>query len=87
MSAEPDLIVYDFRSAPEELKALSMHGGDEEWVIVAREGARLPWWFWTPEDNDPLDGSRYGSEWVRSFGGEAHFHATTDGRLIAITAH
>lgn len=29
-----DIFIYKFHNAPEELKALSEHGGDEDYIIV-----------------------------------------------------
>lgn len=40
----PNLQLYEFYDAPNELRNLSRHGGDEDGVIVVAAGYEMPYW-------------------------------------------
>ncbi len=50
------IIVWEFHNAPDELKALSRNGGDEDWIVVVPPGindAYVPWIAATDTCNEP----------------------------------
>lgn len=72
MGDERVIRVWPFYEAPEELRALSEHGGDEDWLALVPEplaGAYLPW----------LEGRRFGND-VSSYW-------LPDGSRVFISAH
>lgn len=38
------ILVWSFAHAPKELRDLSTHGGDEDWVAVLPPGTHVPEW-------------------------------------------
>ena len=40
----PAILVWRWADAPDELRALSGHGGDEDWVAVLPPGTERPQW-------------------------------------------
>jgi hypothetical protein len=69
------MVVYAWEDAPEELLALSRHGGDEDYVVIL-ENTR----HWTPMHL--LDGDEYVRGW-----GNADWHYLDDGLTVVIFAH
>jgi hypothetical protein len=56
MASEP-MQLWEFYEAPEELRALSTHGGDEDGILVVPRGVNIPYWIerlWGPV-NDPVE--------------------------------
>lgn len=49
------LTIWHFEDAPEQYKALSQHGGDEDWVLFAPKGTEFGYWPYALEN--VLDGS------------------------------
>jgi hypothetical protein len=68
------IIVWAFHDAPADLRALSTHGGDEDWLAVlpAGFGESLPMWM--------EDGTSFGCCGVSE-------HPLPDGRRVVIGAH
>ena len=64
--------VWRFYDAPEELRALSQHGGDEDWLAVVPPALCCAWLPW-------LEG--------RQFGEDVSTHALADGSRVYIAAH
>lgn len=62
---------WTWAEAPECLKRLSQHGGDEDFVFEVPADRPVPWW---------IAEGRFGFPCV-------HQHALDDGRTIVITAH
>ncbi len=73
MSAEP-IKVWRFDDAPEEYRALSEHGGDEDWVALLPPGYVDDYIGWME------DGSSFGCCNVSS-------HTLPDGWQVRIGAH
>jgi len=65
------IIVWAWRDAPEELRALSGHGGDEDWVGLCPDD-------WTPMWMN--GGTPFGVC-------DASEHTLPDGRTVVIGAH
>ena len=68
------ILVWDFKDAPEEYRALSEHGGDEDWLALVPSnlaGEYIPWL----ETGGPF-GCCSVSE-----------HSLDDGRVVFIGAH
>ena len=38
------IIVYKFYQAPQQLKDLSTHGGDEDWLAIVNKDEEIPLW-------------------------------------------
>ncbi len=70
----PYIQVWRFRDAPEELQALSCHGGDEDWLAVVPPGLANDWLGWMDE------GTPFGCCSVSE-------HALPDGSIVRIGAH
>jgi hypothetical protein len=66
------IAVYRFHEAPEDLQALSQHGGDEDWLAVIPPGADEPLW--------ADEGTAFGCCSVSR-------HEMTGGWLVLIGAH
>lgn len=66
------ILVWEYDDAPGELKALSRHGGDEDWVALVPVGGTIPSW--------AESGTRFGCCDVSE-------HAYWDGRTVLIGAH
>ena len=67
------ILVWPFDQAPEELKALSTHGGDEDWIALVPQGyANL----YTPFLEEPVFGCYSVSE-----------HKLKTGDVVKIGAH
>ena len=66
------IIVWRFYAAPGELRALSPHGGDEDWVALLPEDEEQPSWM--------ESGSSFGCCDVSE-------HQLADGRFVFIGAH
>jgi hypothetical protein len=68
------ILVWAFYDAPEELRALSPHGGDEDWLAVlpAKYKDSVPLWM--------ESGSLFGCC-------EVSEHELPDGRILCIGAH
>ncbi len=66
------VIVWRFDEAPEELRALSRHGGDEDWLAVLPFGQTMPVWM--------APGSAFGVCDVSE-------HELIDGSTVCIGAH
>lgn len=66
------IVVWHFHDAPEELRALSRHGGDEDWIALVPAGVEAPAW----ADSGTAFGCCDVSE-----------HRLEDGRLVLIGAH
>lgn len=64
--------VWRFDEAPEELRALSSHGGDEDWLAVLPFGQTMPMWM--------APGSAFGVCDVSE-------HDLIDGSTVCIGAH
>jgi hypothetical protein len=64
--------LWRFDEAPAELRALSTHGGDEDWLILAPPGVEIPWWL--------SEGSGFGCCSVST-------HTLPDGSTVQIGAH
>lgn len=72
---KPDpILVWDFRDAPAEFRALSEHGGDEDWLAVVPAFYRfnMPPWL--------ESGTRFGCC-------DTSEHVLPDGRIVCIGAH
>lgn len=74
-SAPMIFLIWEFQNAPEELRALSRHGGDEDWLAVVNAADA-----WAFEELVGESGSRFGCCDVSR-------HPLTDGRLCFIGAH
>lgn len=51
------ILLYEFNNAPDELKALSEHGGDEDGIALIPSGIEIPWWLerlWKYDDCEPI---------------------------------
>jgi hypothetical protein len=44
MISNKAMFLWSFEDAPEELRSLSEHGGDEDGLLFLPEGLELPWW-------------------------------------------
>ena len=66
--------VWPFHSAPAELRALSHHGGDEDWLALLPPTIDYPEWM--------NDGTAFG--WCSV---SWHDHPTAEGWRVAIGAH
>ena len=44
MVKDKSIKIWEFEDAPEEFKALSEHGGDEDGIIFIPAGVKEPWW-------------------------------------------
>ena len=66
------IVVWPFYSAPGELRCLSNHGGDEDWIALVPAGMEQPSWM--------ESGGRFGCCDVSE-------HQLEDGRTIYIGAH
>lgn len=66
------ILIWTFREAPGELRSLSRHGGDEDWVALLPVGMEQPSWMET--------GSSFGCCDVSE-------HQLDDGRQVYIGAH
>ena len=66
------IIVWSFYDAPGELRCLSNHGGDEDWVALMPKGTEQPSWM--------ESGTRFGCCDVSP-------HQLDDGRTVYIGAH
>jgi len=64
-------LVWSWYDAPDELKALSRHGGDEDWIGLCPLGEEMPMWMECPN---------FGCCDVSE-------HRLDDGRVVAIGAH
>jgi len=74
-AAPKHIRVWPFYDAPEELRALSAHGGDEDWLALippALADLYIPW----------IEGGRFGVYSV-----SAHQHPELPGYIIRIGAH
>lgn len=67
------IVVWRFDAAPAELRALSKHGGDEDWVLLAPKEEALDIW-WAQE------GGAFGCCSVSE-------HILDDGSVVMIGAH
>ena len=72
MSDDKMIRVWPFYEAPEELQALSEHGGDEDWLALVPPTLISEWLPW-------LEG--------RNFGNDVTFHQLPDGSRVFISAH
>jgi len=70
------ITVYRFCDAPADLRALSTHGGDEDWVVV------LPPSF-AEDPPDWLTGHGFGNGWLP----DLMDHPTLPGWKVCIGAH
>lgn len=73
---EGALILWAFRDAPEELRALSEHGGDEDWLLLIppkHADGYFPW----AED----------CGWMGCAGVDEYAHPTLEGWRVRIGAH
>lgn len=59
------MLLYDWDTAPADLRALSLCGGDEDGILVVPPGREPPWWFdrlWCPYGDPQIveraDGSK-----------------------------
>lgn len=68
----PAMVIWRFQEAPGELRQLSNHGGDEDWVALLPVGMEQPSWM--------ESGSNFGCCSVSS-------HELEDGRTVYIGAH
>jgi hypothetical protein len=68
------ILVWRFDDAPEEFRALSTHGGDEDWIAVFPVGFEGEWVGWAEE------GTSFGVCSVSE-------HLAPDGRVVLIGAH
>jgi hypothetical protein len=66
--------VWPFHDAPAELRALSGHGGDEDWLAVVPAYLSNSWIGWAEE------GSTFGCSGVER-------HVQPDGSVVLIGAH
>ena len=66
------LIIWAYWDAPGELRCLSEHGGDEDWLALVPAGEALPYWM--------ESGAGFGSSDVSE-------HRLHDGRTVYIGAH
>ena len=57
MQNKSAILVWEWDNAPEEFKALSNHGGDEDYVIVADAGEQAEHAEWLVEKIDQYHGS------------------------------
>jgi hypothetical protein len=64
--------VWRFHDAPEEMRALSYHGGDEDWIAHCPPGSEEPYW--------ASEGSQFGCCSVSR-------HDLIDGSFVLIGAH
>lgn len=69
MPFKPKMIcVWNYQDAPKEFKALSEHGGDEDWVIFVPPDVEEPNWLYSaPFYHDPQKtelGSEYGTIYI-----------------------
>jgi len=71
MADSRTILVWAFYDAPKELRDLSRHGGDKDWLAFVPEGVERPEWIY--------DGSPFGSCNVST-------HAV-DGGTVYIGAH
>lgn len=70
--------IWPFRAAPEAYRALSEHGGDEDWVVFIPDDCdSVPWCF----DFDPEGEDQYVSPW-----GHGRVYRVEGGRVL-IFAH
>lgn len=81
----PAITVWRFDDAPAEYRALSPHGGDEDWLaLVPRELTLYPG-DWPTEDSYDLPG------WMREGGPfgccDVSVHTISDDACVAIGAH
>ncbi|RTL21354.1 MAG: hypothetical protein EKK55_16435 [Rhodocyclaceae bacterium] len=68
-------LVWEFDKAPPELRALSQHYGDEDWLVYVPAGLTG----FEPE---------WPAGWIRGLGCHAvHYHHLADGALVYIGAH
>lgn len=67
------ILVWRFADAPEEFRALSEHGGDEDWVAVVPVALRHAWIPW-------LEFGPFGVCDISE-------HLLADGRKVCIGAH
>ena len=72
MSDDRMIRVWPFYEAPEELQALSEHGGDEDWLALVPVSFGDTWLPW-------LEG--------RQFGKDVTEHLRPDGSRVFISAH
>lgn len=68
--------VWRWQDAPEELQALSQHGGDEDWVALVPPLLAGEWIDWMEE------GTRFGRHDVSE-----HTHPELPGYVVRISAH
>ena len=68
------ILVWRFHEAPIELRDLSPHGGDEDWLAVIPPDMEVPNWI--------DSGSAFGACDVSE-----HAHPTKDGWKVCIGAH
>jgi len=66
------ILIWPFDEAPEELKNLSEHGGDEDWIALLPAGMEVPLWL--------ESGTEFGVCSVSE-------HKLEDGQLVLIGAH
>ena len=76
MNAPNHIRVWKFEEAPEELKALSTHGGDEDWLALIPPKMSGEWIPWMD------DGGPFGCCSVSS-----HTHPELPGYEVRIGAH
>ena len=74
MTGSPCAVVYRWDDAPEELRALSNHGGDEDWVIVLDAEHNYCWQF------DEADNG-----YIPGWGNVSRFEV--DDAIVVILAH
>lgn len=80
--SETYLRIWSWRDAPTEYKALSQHGGDEDWVLFASATCVGKWWPLMLED------AINGNEDSYSHGfGHVDRHVLSDGAVVVIFAH
>lgn len=76
------LSIWTWEDAPEEYKALSTHGGDEDWVLVCSSDQINEYWpNWLA---DAISGSE--DSYVVGFG-HVDRHVLDDGAVVVIFAH
>lgn len=73
MTTEP-ILVWRFEDAPEQLRALSPHGGDEDWLVEVPPGVLNCTPLWLERIDTCLDPSE-------------HPHPFKEGWVIYIGAH
>jgi hypothetical protein len=76
MNAPNHIRVWRFQDAPEELRALSTHGGDEDWLALLPPKFAGQWIDWMDS------GGRFGCSDVST-----HSHPELPGYEIRIGAH